>query len=175
MTDTRRDIARYVNRHPGVHFSGLVDALELAPGQVQYHLRRLGRDGRVVAEPRYGRTHYFDPEVEPWERRAIAVLRRETAADVVALVLAEGPTRPTDVAEEIGIARSTLEWHLDRLVEEGLVEKRRPDGNRVVLSVPEPRTAARLLDTVDASIPGRLVDRFARLVDDLLEGPPPEE
>ncbi len=168
MTDTRDRIAAHVDAHPGVHFRRVVRDLDLAPGQVQYHLRRLTGDGTVVAEDLYGRTHYYPPEFSAWERGALALVRRETARDALGHLMAEGPTPPAEVAEGIDVARSTLEWHLDHLEEQGLVEKRRNAG-RVTLALARPDDTADLLASVSPSLPGRLVDRFERLVDRLLE------
>lgn len=94
MTETRATIADAVRAHPGIHFNELVRTLDLANGQVQYHLGRLRDEGSVVAERLYGRTHYYPPGYDEWERRALALLRRETAGDVVAYLLANGPTPP---------------------------------------------------------------------------------
>jgi len=168
VSETRDRIANYVASEPGVHFRGLVRDLDLAPGQVQYHCRKLRQAGHLVREEYDGRTHFFTRDVDPLERRRIAVLRRETARDVLVHLLVEGPSRPAAVAEALNVARSTLEWHLDGLVAEDLVEKRR-EGNRVTLAVGDDEAAARLLDTVEPSVPDRLVDRFTRLVDSLLE------
>jgi len=168
MTDTRTRLREHVHDNPGTHFNALTRALDLAPGQVQYHLRKLRRRDAVVEERLYGKTHYYPPDVEPWGRRALALLRRETARDVVLVVLETGPARPSTVAEEVGIARSTLSYHTGRLVEQGLIEKRDDDGT-VRLAVTRPTETARLLDEIAPSLPERLVDRFTRLVDDLLE------
>ncbi|WP_459193679.1 winged helix-turn-helix transcriptional regulator [Halosimplex sp. J119] len=165
-TDTRERIASHVAENPGVYFSELVRQLDLAPGQVQYHLRRLG--DRVVSADLYGRTHYYPPECEDFERRALATLRRETAADLVAVLLRRGPTAPGTVAEEIDVARSTLEWHLDRLTDLEIVAKRRDDRGRVTLVLEAPAETARHLRTVDPSLSSRMVDRFATLLDRLL-------
>lgn len=164
MSETRARIAAAIDRDPGVHFRELVRTLDLAPGQVQYHLPKLEA---VVADDRYGRTHYFPADYDEWERGALALLRRETAADVVSVLMAEGPLGASETAERAGIARSTLSWHLDRLVETDLVEKRH-DRGRVVLAVAAPERTARLLDRAEPTLPARLVDRFARLVDSLL-------
>lgn len=168
MSETRRSIERHVRCHPGVHFSGLVDRLGLAPGQVQHHLRRLTTAGRVVAERLYGRTHYFPDGFDQWERRALAVLRRETSGDVVGYLLVEGPARPGEVTAAVDIARSTLAYHVDRLEAEGLVEKSKPAPNRVALEVSRPEATVRLLRRADPTLGARLVDRFSRLVDQLL-------
>ena len=132
---TRERIAAHVAREPGVHFNELVRALDLAPGQTQYHLDRLD----LTADEWFGRTHYYPPGYNEWERAALALLRRETAADIVSVLLADG------------------------------LVKTRPDRGRTLLWVPEPERTARLVDRADPSLPERLVDRFTRLVDALLE------
>lgn len=164
---TRRTIRDHVHDRPGIHFNELVRALDLAPGQVQHHLRRLTRTDRVVADELFGQTHYFPPEFDDWERAALALLHRETTADVVAELLAAGPLPAGETATRVGIARSTCSWHVDRLVEADVVRTER-DGNRVVLALTDPERTARLLQRADPSLPERLVDRFTRLVDSLL-------
>ncbi|MFB6172500.1 MAG: winged helix-turn-helix transcriptional regulator [Haloarculaceae archaeon] len=169
MSETRRLIADRVCADPGIHFSALVRDLDLAPGQVQYHVRRLSDAGDAVEERYYGQTHYYPPGYDEWDQRALALLRRETAADVVQALADAGPARPAAVADEVGVARSTLEWHLDRLVDAGLVQKRRDDRGRVTLALAQPDETARLLAAATPTPVGRLVDRFTRLVDALLE------
>jgi predicted transcriptional regulator len=166
VSDTRDSIERHIREDPGVHFNELVRALDLAPGQVQYHVRKLRRRSTVVTDELFGRTHYYPPEYDEWERAALALLRRETSAEIVAALLDEGPSRPVDIAESVGIARSTLSWHTERLAEAGLIEKRH-DGHQ--LAVVDADRTAELLDTADPRLPERLVDRFTRLVDALLE------
>jgi predicted transcriptional regulator len=168
MTGQRERIHEHVATNPGEHFSGLARALELAPGQVQYHIKKLRRQDRVVEERLYGRTHYYTPEYDTWERGAIALLRRETAREILIYLLDEGPSRPSAVADTLDIARGTLEWHLDHLVAQELIKKCRDTQNRVTLAVSHPRKTARLLDEITPSLSDRMLDRFTRLVDDLL-------
>lgn len=168
MSETRRAIAEHVRENPGVHFSAVVRGLDLAPGQVQYHLRRLGDRREVVVEELRGRTHYYPPGYDDWERAALATFRRETARGVLAHLLAVGETTPADLTDELGVARSTVEWHLDALVERNLVEKRR-EGNRVYLELARPEATADLLGEITPSLPERMVDRFTQLVDGLVE------
>lgn len=59
MTHQRDRIHEYIATHPGEHFNALTQALDLAPGQVQYHLRKLLNQVHVVEEHLYGRTHYY--------------------------------------------------------------------------------------------------------------------
>lgn len=168
MTETRTRIADHIRTHPGIHFNALVRTLELAPGQTQYHLKRLSADDTVVAEHLYGRTHYYPPAYDDWERGALALLHRETAADILAVLLERKAVQPATVADDLDIARSTLEWHLDHLINQDLVEKQRDRQNHVTLVPTRPQRIARLLRDVEPSLPDRLVDRFTRLIDRLL-------
>lgn len=97
---------------------------------------------------------------------AAGTVAPRTSAEIVATLLEAGPSRPVDVADRVGIARSTLGWHADRLTAAGLLEKR-PDGNRLVIA--DHRRTTRLLETVDPTLTQRLVDRYSRLVDLLVE------
>ena len=168
MTHQRNRIHEYIDSHPGEHFNALTRALDLAPGQVQYHLKKLQGQGKVVEEHLYGRTHYYTSAYDSRERRAIAVLRRETARDILFYLLDDGPSRPDAVASDLEIARSTLEWHIDHLEEQALVEKRRDKYNHVTLVISSPTETVRLLDEITPSLSDRMVDRFTRLVDTLL-------
>ncbi|SEW21504.1 winged helix-turn-helix transcriptional regulator [Natrinema salifodinae] len=170
MTDTRQKIRAHVGANAGVHFNELVRESDFAPGQVQYHVRRLLDDERLVREEFYGRTHYYPPKYDAWERAALALFRRETAREIVVYLIEHEPAAPGDVADALGIARSTLEYHLDRLVEHGIVEKRYDDRNRVQLELAAPEATGELLTTVTPTVPDRFVDRFTRLVDELLAG-----
>ena len=167
MSDTRTQIGEAIRKHPGIHFNKLVRSLDIAPGQVQYHTRQLQEAERILSEPFYGRRHYYPPDLDHWERRALALLRRETTGDIVAYLLQNGPTHPDMVAADLEIARSTLEWHLDRLIATGIVEKRR-ENTRVTLVVASPNKTVQLLQSADPTLRKRLVGRFERLIDQLL-------
>jgi predicted transcriptional regulator len=168
---TRSRLRQFVEANPGYHFSAIGRELDLAHGQVQYHLRRLRKSGAVDRESFYGQTHYYPSETPAWERGAFALARRETSRDVLVDILRHGTSRPGDVAERVGIARGTLEYHLDRLVERDLLRKERAAQGAVVLVLDRPERTVEVLQRVDPSLPERLVDRFERLVDHLLERP----
>lgn len=169
MSDTRDRLLDHVRNHPGRHASALGRELDLATGQLQYHLRRLRKDGAVVADERHGRTHYFPPGYDEAERERLALARRETSRAVLAALLA-GETPAADLADRLDVARSTLSYHTNRLRDAGLVEERRGESGRVFLSLADPETTRSLLATVDPATADRLVDRFTRLVDELIDG-----
>lgn len=167
MATTRARVQRHVRDTPGVHFNRVGRDLDIATGQAQYHLRRLVRDGEIAVERVAGRAHYFDPAFAPWERRTIAFLRRETAREVIVRLHADGPTKPTTLADDLGLARSTIAWHVSNLDDAGIIEK--SDDRPMTLQLARPDRTADLLDTVSPSLPDRLVDRFVRTVDSIFQ------
>jgi predicted transcriptional regulator len=168
MTDPRARVAKHISATPGIHFNELVDQSGLAPGQVQYHLQSLRKSETVLEERLYGKTHYYPPEYDDRKRRFLALLRRETARDVLLYLVEHEPARPAAVAEDLDIARSTLEWQLDRLIEQDLIEKHYGTGNRVRLMLTNRPETAHSLREVAPSFSERMADRFVRLTDRLL-------
>lgn len=167
MPDTRTQIRRHVRDTPGVHFNQVGRDLDIATGQVQYHLRRLVRNDELAVERIGGRTHYFEPSFDPWERRALAFLRRETLREILVRVHADGPKRPKTLASDLDLARSTISWHVSTLAENGIIEK--SDNRPMTLTLNRPDRTAELIEIVSPSLPDRLVDRFVRTVDELFE------
>jgi predicted transcriptional regulator len=167
MATTRTRVRRHVRETPGVHFNQVERDLDIATGQAQYHLRRLVKDDELVVERIAGRAHYFDPSFDPWERRALAFLRRETARGIVLRLHADGPLRPETLASELDLARSTVSWHVSNLADAEIVTK--SDDRPMTLTLTHPDRTANLLEMVSPSLPDRLVDRFIRTVDSLFE------
>lgn len=166
MSATRDRIRRHVEATPGVHFSQVERDLELATGQVQYHLRRLVRGGSLVRTEVAGRTHYFPRQFDdPIDRRIIAFLRRETTRAIVLRLLADHPRSPSDLATELELARSTVYWHLETLEAHGIVH-RSDDGSAVLV---DPDRTEALVAEVSPSLPAAVLDRFIRTVDSLLD------
>ena len=168
MTDTRNRVRSHVESNPGVHFNAVSRNLDIATGQTQYHLRRLLRSESLHSEEICGRTHYFPDGYSGREQAAIALLRRETTRELVMLLLDRGETTPGTLADEVGIARSTVEWHLSNLIDYDLVEKEY-DGRTVFVRPTRPELLRETLVEIDPKLPDRLVDRFSRLVDSFFE------
>ena len=167
--DPQNAIVDCVSENPGIHFNELVRSVDMATGQVQYHMYRLVEGDEVDDASLYGRTHYYPADYPEGDRGAVALLRRETAREVVVYLIENGESRPGEIADSLDIARSTLEWHLGRLGEQDLVEKDRGDSGRVTVSPVEEERTVEMLSDISPSLPDRLVDRFMTMVDRMLE------
>ena len=166
MATVRKRVHKHVKANPGVHFTALKQDLDIATGQAQYHLKKLGRAGEIVADEIRGQTHYYDRSYGPWERRLLAFARRETARGLLAHLLKDGPLAAAELVDRLGVNRSTVAWHVSSLEEAGAVEKSYGDRGQVVVGLVRPGETRRLLGEVRPSLADRLVDRFTRLVDE---------
>ena len=166
---TGERIHSHIKVHPGVHFNEIVRELDLATGQVQSHIRRLIRRNQVVERSIYGKTHYYTPSFDEWEQCHLALARRETPREILFYLLEQGTTRPDTVANDIDIARSTLEWHLTRLQEQDIIRKQQAETGNVELAIIEPKRTVELLARVTPTASDKLADRFIRFVDRAFE------
>jgi len=139
-------IRQHIHDHPGTYFSELVRNVSYGRGNVQYHVRKLEEDDHVTSGVYYGKRHYYPTSCDGWQRAALAFAKRETTREVMRTLLAEETSSPADVAEAVGVARSTLEWHLGHLVEHDIVEKRYGAYNRVTVELCRTDRTADLLD-----------------------------
>lgn len=166
MSTVTEQVRSHVESKPGVHFNALATDLGIATGQAQYHLRKLRRAGDVVAEEIQGKTHYYSREYDPWERRVLAFARRETARTVLLHLLEAGSLSAEELSDRLGVARSTVSWHVSSLADAGILEKSYGERGRVIVALTDPDATRRLLAAVRPSLTDRLVDRFTRLVDE---------
>jgi predicted transcriptional regulator len=170
MTTVRREVRRHIQSNPGVHFNELARNLDIATGQAQYHVRRLLDDGSVDSEELRGQTHYFPDGYDQFERRTLALLRRETVRALIVHALDAGEPSAADLAEDLDVARSTVSWHISTLVEAGVAEKTYDAQGRTHIRLTDPEATQTLLQEVKPSLPDKLVDRFTRLIDSSIYG-----
>ncbi|MDZ7746578.1 MAG: winged helix-turn-helix domain-containing protein [Halobacteriales archaeon] len=160
MTSTRDRIDDRIRADPGIHVNALVRELILAPGRYS----TISADWTLWVTNSSGGTHYYPPDYDAWERAALALLRRETAAEIVAVLLADGPLTASETADRVDIADSTLSWHRGRAGGGGTARDRRGPtrrpGARADGCTPRPRGAVRPRATRGPLHP---------LVDDLLD------
>lgn len=120
----RADAYQFVRENPGATVSDVAEALEIDHSTASYHLRRLERDQRVVAD-RVGRVRSHVANGEGWcayLRRVLPRLRPDGAEPVLEALLDRAVFRVADAAAR-GVPAGEARWALERLQEVGLVEK----------------------------------------------------
>ena len=132
---TRRRILEFITSHPGAHLRDICRALGLAMGDVQYHIRRLERDGRIHSVRR-GLYKFFYPANLFGERQrdVLSVLSLDRPRELLLNIIEHPESTQEALAGATHISQPTVSWHLKRLVDLGIVG-RRQEGRVVTYSV----------------------------------------
>lgn len=157
---TRKTLFEHVQSSPGIHFSQLKRDLDMETGLLQYHLRELERYGVLESEERQGKRRVFvASELGDEERAILSMLRYETTRSILLFLLREGTARNGDIAETVGVAPSTVTWHVSNLIDEGIVEAV-SEGRATTYRVTNPDLTVQLLVRYRESFVDRAVDRI---------------
>lgn len=129
--DARQRVFEAVRAAPGTYIAGIVDRTDIPRSTVRYHLRVLEREGLVAGETIGGKHRYAPASADI---ALEAALEDGPTAAVLEAVARFEPVNVGGLADELDRAPSTVSHHLDRLVDDGLVERQR-DGRRVLVSL----------------------------------------
>lgn len=120
-----------IQADPGVHFQELARRLGLGHGALDHHLRKLMDADLVVLRRAPGYTCYFPKATDRRVMDAAPVLRSGGSRMVLGAVADKPGVSSRDLASHLGLAPSTVSYHLKRLETAGLV-------------LPDPRAGVRL-------------------------------
>lgn len=142
----RATVYGYIRKYPGTSFSGIARDTTINRGTLHYHLHILQREGKISELREGGATTYFENNgtYSPDEQRILSHIREGPAGEICRfLALRRGATR-SDIAHRMGVAPSSVSWHLSRLNGSGVIVAERAGGKtRYRLT----SSAATLLDT----------------------------
>jgi len=158
----RASLLRCVQDVPGIHLRKIERETRLPLGQVLYHLDRLERMGLLVSARDGGFRRYFPArDVGRVEKRFLGALRQQIPRRVLLALLEGGPQPHKDLQERIGVAASTLSFHLQRLVSGGVVLRERA-GTANIYSLADAAAIRRELIFYRESFRDAEVDRYVR-------------
>lgn len=122
---TRRGVIyEYIRGHPGEHVRGMAKALRLATGDMQYHLLWLEKNGFVKTK-KSGFYRFVYPTLvfNEEEEVLLSVLSQETPREILLCLLGEPAMTQGELAKSVGHSQPTISWHMDRLVQIGVVRR----------------------------------------------------
>jgi len=123
---TRKKIYDYVMAHPGTHPREIGRELGLAMGDLQYHLYTLEKL-KAIKGVRRGLYKYIYPSNVFGDRESIilSVLSQETPRELLLFLIERPGSSQTELAKFTQLSAPTINWHMKRLVEQGVVERER--------------------------------------------------
>lgn len=158
--ESRKQIFEYVRANPGSHFSKVKRELDMETGLLQYHLQKLEEYDVIESKKHQGKRRLFSTrELDAEERSILSTLRYETTRDILLYLLEHGRARNRDIADAVGVAPSTITWHLSNLIEEDVV-KSIQEGRMTYYQVANEELTVQLLVRYQESFVDRAVDRI---------------
>ena len=122
----RNDLYEVVTKRPGIHFQEIARHLDKGRGTTEHHLRKLVQAGLLVEKADSGFTCYFPKGAVDRKLMAAApVLKTAGARNVLAAVHASPGAVAADLSARLGMPTSTVNYHLKKLVNAGLVDTTR--------------------------------------------------
>jgi predicted transcriptional regulator len=137
--EARRRVYRHVQDYPGLHLRELARAARLDPNHAKYHLAYLERHGWVSSRREDGYWRFW-PRTEGsvgWreqvpleDKEPLCLLRRPAPLHAVLCLLERGTMPHAQLRQAVGVASSTLHYHMRQLEAQGLVASRRDGRER---------------------------------------------
>ena len=136
---TRATIYATVAEEPGLSLSALSERTDIPRSTVRYHVRILREENLVETATVRGKRRVHpagddNPELA-------ASLSDDATAALLETVARDGPASVSDLADALDRTPGTVSYHLERLADDGLVERERA-GNAVVTTLPDSVAAA---------------------------------
>ena len=159
--ETRRRIYEQINKSPGVHFRELERRLKLVVGSLQYHLHYLEKKKLIVAsnDDDYLRYFVIDKNLNEKERKILSLLRRSSCRHILIQLLNNPDLNNKDLSLAVGLSPSTISWNLNKLVEAGVIERKKI-GRISNFTIIDPTAVVELLICYKESFLDTLVDGF---------------
>lgn len=129
--EIRRKIYNLIEKNPGLHSRKIAELLSLSGQLTDYHLLYLERRETItsVKEQDEGyRRYYIKGKLGVSERRRIALLQHEVPLKIVFFLLQHPNSKHSEILEYIGVAKSTLSYHLKKLVKRTIIAEH-PSGH----------------------------------------------
>lgn len=167
--ERRNEILNYIRNRPGVTFRELARELKLGIGDLQYHLGKLEKEGKVFSRKVGRRRYIFPVGFEEEAQRLLMAISTETRRKIL-LLLMEGEMNQGEIAEKLGVSQPTISYHMRELEKLGVVKARR-EGKSVVYSINyDPETLVRLIKEYRPGLWERLADSLIDLLAGMGEG-----
>ena len=120
----RLAVYNYIDAHPGVYFRELIKRTELKKGTVEYHLKMLGAQNKIVSYNGDGKLRFFlnHDTYGKDDQIVIATLENDMRRIILSGILSNQYINNKTLAENMGVSASTISYHISHLKKEGIVK-----------------------------------------------------
>ena len=161
--EIRQSLYSLISACPGLHFREIQRRTEVATGQLTYHLDYLAKAGllRTSSDGEYLR-YYAYPEISDEERRVLELVHHKSIRHILLHLLENDVCINEQLTGHLHLSPSTVSWHIKRLVDENIVEKK-TSGRESLYSVNDPELIKKVLIKYRETFMDKLVNRFKEM------------
>ena len=121
----RQKIYALILKNPGLHTSKIAEILKISGQLADYHLLYLERNNIIIAIKEKGyKRHYTEGGLGSQDRQRLSILRQKMPLKIVLFLLKNPNSQHKDILKCIGVAPSTLSYHLKKLIKSNIVYAR---------------------------------------------------
>jgi predicted transcriptional regulator len=165
--ENRRKIFEFISKHPGTYLREMERELGLMTGVLSYHLDYMEKRRMLrVEDDGYRKRYFVSDRFRIEDRKTITVLRQPAPRSIVIHILTNGPSSFNQLQKLMECAKSTLSYHLGRMVQRGILVKERKEKENWY-SIKDANATADLLISLRESLESDVVDRFAEIWEEL--------
>ncbi len=164
-SENKRYIYEHILMNPGVHLRKICKETGLSMGDTQHHLFVLEKEGRIKSRKigQHKHRYYYAMSVMSEQRELIlAFLRQDTARDILIYLIEHTGSTQSDIAKFKNMSAPTINWHMSRLIEAGVVIGNR-EWKKVRYLIKDPESIIDCLEKYFPTVWNSLSDRFAKL------------
>ncbi|AKB28675.1 hypothetical protein MSSIT_1956 [Methanosarcina siciliae T4/M] len=121
----RKFIFSFIKVNPGTCPSEIANNLEINRGTLRYHLNVLEEENLIEAHIDHGNVRYFQNNFTYGENEKLVIssLQNEMSRNIILNILYRECNTNGDLARKIGISRASMNWHVTKLKDSGLIEE----------------------------------------------------
>ncbi len=164
--DARKKIYNTIKKNPGLHFRELQRRVGIATGALQYHLDFLSKRHLVKNEKETKFIRYYLVRQQFEDTELMSLLRQESMRKILVFLTQKRFASNPSISSGIELSPSTTSWHIEKLVESGIVEKAHR-GRKTFFKVKDKGRVAHILVDYRKSFLDEMVNNFVEVWEEI--------
>ena len=161
-------VLQFIQQNPGSHLRQIKKELKISMGTIQYHLKILEKNGRIISEKQAMFRHYFPVGIfQQNEKNILKILKQETAREIIMLIIETKNPTQTEIVQRVDISPASVSVTLTKLIEMGLISETRDGKFKRYSLIDNPQTIIQLMKNYQIGIwtawSNRLAEMFLSL------------
>jgi DNA-binding MarR family transcriptional regulator len=139
--DSRRLIYQFILKNPGIHFRDLSRRLNLKIYNLKYHISILIKNGYIIQKKEGGFVRFFvQDKISNSDKKIFFYLRQKTTRNIILITLSCIAISQKELCELLEKSPSTINFHINKLLKEGIIEIAPSTKEGIISRIKTPRT-----------------------------------